>query len=92
MRNYSSYHFALQARLLQRLTLCHTRYLRGRRMFSLSPPSAADLIMAYTKFTSLEALDPPLTPLKFPPLPIWMSSTTIKLIGGRVALRRKSYH
>ena len=67
MRNYSSYHFALQARLLQRLTRCHTRYLQVRRVSPLSLPYAADLIMEDTKFQAFKSL-------KSHPCPPWSVS------------------
>ena len=44
MRNYSSDHFALQVRLIQRLMQCHARYLRCRRVSPLSLTTASDLI------------------------------------------------
>ena len=38
MRNFLSDHFALRARILQCPTLCHARYLSGRRAFLIRPP------------------------------------------------------
>ena len=62
MRNYLSYHFALQLRLLQRPTQYDTCYLRGRRAVYLSLPAVLDLIMADTRFQALKSLESPLPP------------------------------
>ena len=62
MRNYSSDHFALRARLLQGLSQCHTRYLWVRLAFPLSLLAAADRSVADTKFQALKLLDLPSPP------------------------------
>ena len=56
MRNFSSDHFVVRARLLLRPTRCHSCYLRGRRAFLLRPPPTVELIRAETKFQTLKAL------------------------------------
>ena len=49
LRNYSSDHFALQTRLLQRLAQCRSRYFQGRRAFPLSLPAPEDFRIADKK-------------------------------------------
>ena len=55
MRNYSSYRFALQARLLQLPNHYHDRYLWVRLVFPLSLPTSVELSVADTKFQALKA-------------------------------------
>ena len=69
MRNYSSDPLDLQAGLLQHLPQCHTSYLWSRRVFPLYLPTAADLIVADTKYQVLKALDTPPTHPDAPPSP-----------------------
>ena len=69
MSNYSSYHFALQVRLLQRLKRCHSCYLQGRCSFPLCLPVAADLSMSETNSQALKALNTPPDPSYATPYP-----------------------
>ena len=76
MSNYSSYQFALQARLLQHPMCCHTHYLWGIHSFPLSLPTAAYLIVADTKFQHLKALNPP------SPTPLSLLKPSLPTIGS----------
>ena len=88
VRNYSSDHFALLARLLEHPMQCHDIYLRRRHAFTLSLPAPEEFGLADNKFQYLKALE--LTPLLLncPPRPQWMSETSIQLINKRFDLRR----
>ena len=69
MQNNSSYHFALRARLLQRLTRCHDSYLRECLAFPIFLSTPERFIPADRKFQELKALyptPPPPALLKFP--------------------------
>ena len=71
---------------------CHTRYLRGRRTFPLYLLTAADLSMVDIKFQDFKSLDPPPPPLTRPSHPLWVSSSTIKIIDDRTDLRHNPHH
>ena len=55
LRNFSSGHFALRARLLRRLIHCHGRYLRGPCTLHLNLPLTGPLKIVETKFQDLKA-------------------------------------
>ena len=92
MQNYSSYHLILQAKLLQCSTRCHSRYLRGRRDFTLSLPAPEYFRPTDRKFQELKALEPTLPPMTRPPRPQCMSETSSWLIDNRTALRLNPGH
>ena len=92
MRNFSSHHFALRARLLRRPTRCHNRYLRGSIAFLLRIPSSEELTGSDAKFQTLKALETVPPKLKRPHRPLWMSPAYIGLIDKRSALRQKPCH
>ena len=72
MSNYSSYHFSLQAHLLQIPTLFHAHYLWGRCASALSLPSLIDISMKDTKFQALKFLELPCPPFTRTPFPLWI--------------------
>ena len=92
MHNYSSDHFALQARLLQRPNRCHGSYLWWRHVFTLSLPAPEEFRPADRKVQELKALEPTPTLLMHPPQPQCMSKTSVRLIDGRAALRCNIQH
>ena len=92
MRNFSSDHFTMRTRLLQRPTLCHDHYLRGRRAFPLSIPAAEELITADTKFQTLKDLELVPPKLKLFPRPLWMSPASIRLIDKIATFSRNPHH
>ena len=69
VRNYSSDHFSLRARLLYFPTQCHNRYLQGLCASPLSLHASEDLILVDSKFQELKVLDPTPTPLNHPHVP-----------------------
>ena len=69
MQNFLSYHFALKSRLLQRPTLCHTKYLRRRIAFPLMLPPDKEFSRAEVKFQTLKTLEPVPPMLKRPITP-----------------------
>ena len=93
IRNYSSDHFAIWPRLLQRPMRCPSRCLWGRHKFPLSLPAAANLSVPDTKFQALRSLDlPPLPPLTRFPRPLWIPLATIKMICERAGLNINPCH
>ena len=92
MQNYMFDHFLLQARLLQHPTWCHAHYLRVRQSFLLKLPPAVELRGVDAKFQTIKLLDPVPPTLKRPPLPLWMSPKSIRMVYKRASIRRNPIH
>ena len=70
MWNFSSEKSVLRARLIQRPTHCHARYLMGRIAFILRLPPAKELTRSDSKLQTLKAMEPVPPKLKRPPFPL----------------------
>ena len=90
-QNFASDHFALQARLIRQPTRCQGGYLRGRRAFTLAL-GMVTTILVYTMFQALKDTEKPTPPLTRAPMPWWMLSDPLRLIGVRAYHRRRPDH
>ena len=70
VRNYSSDHFALRARLFQRLKRCHGRYLRGHHDLPLYLTMPEDFSLTDKKLQDWNAPTPPHPTDLTPPPPL----------------------
>ena len=92
MRNYTSDHFAIGSRILQRPTHCNSRYLWVSRAFPLKLLPTAEFSRVDANFQTLKNLEPVPPKLKHPPCPLWMSSDYIRFIDKHAALRWNPRH
>ena len=92
LSNFAFDRFALCARLLRKLILCHGGYLRGRRAFPLTLTPMVPLNFVETKFQYLKALETPPSPCACAPIIQWMSEESLRMIYTCAALRCQPDH